>query len=177
MFNIDNLESYIQDALNSWHGSLTDPLNPAMKFFGENGELVDYLAKCMFKPNFKIDEEHIIAEAGDGWYYWRLLAKIHGLTPQYYKDNLDEVMAASVNSPLALMAVSSSAIYASVCATDVDDVSNNSENINMFLIMWIEAFKQWVEDTGFNFDDIHDYNVKKLSGPTNHGWNPEVAKG
>lgn len=174
MFKIDNLQNYIDDALKSWHGSLVDPLNPAMKFFGENGELVDYLAKCMFKPNFKVDEEHVIAEAGDAWYYWRILAKIHNLTPQFYNDNFEEVESVSVNAPLALMGASSAAIYASICANEVDDLVENSENVNMFLVMWIDAYVKWLEESGFEFDMIHEYNVKKLGGPTNHGWNPEV---
>ena len=170
MFNLDNLQNYIDDALGTWHGSLEDPMNAGMKFFGENGELIDYLAKAMFKPNFKIDDEHIIAEAGDAWYYFRILASMFDLTIDKYNELLEETEKVSHNSNLALMGISSGSIF-SVCSMDSpQDIKTNKESVQLFLILWLNSFLRWLDETDINFDYMHNYNVNKLSGSTNHGW-------
>jgi hypothetical protein len=179
MFNIDNLESYIDDALKSWHGSLEDPTNAAMKFFGENGELIDYIAKCMFKPNFNADAEHIISEIGDAWYYWRILSKIYSIDKEYILFNQEETDAMSSSHPnkLAIMAVASSAVYAGATVAQHQDnlfPLEDDDNVKMFLSAWLGVFIPWLEEFKVDFDEMHQFNVNKLGGPTNHGWNPNT---
>ncbi len=174
MFEKEKLPSYIDDALATWHGSLTDPTNACMKFSGENGELVDYVAKIMFKPNFIVDMDKMVAEAGDAWYYFRILLKI-------FNFNLDDaelpndMYNISPNQDIdseklnCLIDMSTDAVFV-FSSLRKDNTPIHTTYIKGSMCLWLISFLRWLYLNDIDFDYMHQYNVTKLSGPSNHGW-------
>lgn len=175
-FTFDNWDDYIQDALNTWHGSLEDPTNATMKFIGENGELTDYIAKCMFKPNYVTNHENIISEAGDAWYYFRILSVIYNFNEKIYHEHVMglEIPTTSSNvDKLYMMNGTASGIGVLLSVKNINNTTGEVINVvHNLLSAWLFVFQGWLNGMNIAFDEMHTYNVKKLSGADNHGWNP-----
>ncbi len=169
------IQEYINDALDTWHGG-KDLENPALKFFGENGELTDYIAKWLYKPGFQLDQEHIIAELGDAWYYWRILVNNLGLSKSIQSVindmNINDLYTENLrlSDCLAEMGCAAGEILYSIIRQKSEDMrDHNLENLITWFIYFIEA----LHNLDITLDRIHDYNVIKLNKNKNHGWKPQ----
>lgn len=159
-----NPDAYQQDALATWHGSLTDPRNAALKLFGETGEVVDDFGKAMFKPGYTLPREQAIEELGDAWYYWRILAVINRLPLAFLA-----VEPADAKRPqgyvLSQMGQAAGNIFHRAEAT--------GSLLPIDLLRWSYWFMVLLAQMGLTLDEVHQFNVKKLAGGDNHGWKPK----
>lgn len=158
-----NPDAYQQDALVTWHGSLTDPRNAAMKLFGETGEVVDDLAKAMYKPGYVLPREQAIEELGDAWYYWRILSVMNRLTFTAPIDQAD--LARPGGLVLSQMGQAAGNIF------HLAEVSGSILDID--LLRWRYWFAVLLAQLGFTLNEVHELNYNKLAGGDNHGWKPK----
>lgn len=171
-------EIVIDDAMETWRGD-GNMLNPAMKFLGETGEMVDYLAKWMFKPNFQGDKETLTAEIGDGWYYWRVITYYNNITEEDF-DNLTPFSSIIENDYSDRTLEESIVELTDSCAAVVGEVLSPYKKeqtpktiLVMGLIRWLESIMFIMNKMGIEFDDMHNYNYNKLRKNNNHGWSPK----
>jgi hypothetical protein len=178
-------DKYQWDALKTWYGSTTDPRNPAMKLAGETGELVDAVAKYKFKPNTPPDmDRRLMDEAGDAWYYWRILAAGRRLTYQSVVDQLGytpkqltlEAKNQGEGRILALLLEQAQRVFMSA---EVGAIRNRkwSYDPDPALRGWLLYFTLWLEHRKYHLEIIQFMNVRKLSGAGNHGWHPGIEEG
>jgi hypothetical protein len=157
-------DDYLRAAVATWHGSLTDPRNAAMKLFGETGELVDDLAKAMYKPGYKLSREQAMEEAGDAWYYWRILAVGNGLRFEWGAVTPTDSRQ-TVQYALAEMGQAAGNIF------HLAEV--NGAVLDIDLLRWVRWFMVLLGQLGLSLDEVHQFNVEKLAGADNHGWKPQ----
>lgn len=198
VYKTNPLDDFLPDpaqllAFKTWHGSLLDPRHAAMKLSGETGEVVDDLAKHLYKPGYNLPRATLIEEIGDAWYYWRILGLIRRINTEMARARFTPgqakiIPACRFAEPTAAQttdtfrfALSRLSLYAAAAWSESENMPSipfsktvppDWSRFDKHLVEWLFYLLVILELLSLSLDEVTLANAAKLSGPDNHGWNP-----
>lgn len=169
MKHLTNIEPEIAKALNTWYDYENymhfTKINPLMGLVGEVGELVDYMKKSAFKPNFTFDRLKFADELGDFWYYFRILTyQANGKISNFDKiSKFGDDYYSGVTDCLAVMADEAATLLKSY-------THNNSIRNDIVLSALNEIFltiQFLLNKINMTIEELTELNYIKLNGDGN----------